>query len=130
MEPKTLQEQVKATYVVPDKMFGAFFMQGFYDRVYKLNSSQVVVQGYSDLPQVLNDYQDGMLALQFLDITDYGPDNEWILNKNIEDSEQSITERIANKFIINTRKMLKVDAQKMHLGIFFVAGHGMIHEGS
>ena len=46
-----------------------------------------VKQAYADLPQVLNDFNDGMNALKFLDINYYGPDDEWILNKNIEDSD-------------------------------------------
>ena len=92
METPTHQQQMKDTHIVPDKTFGSFIMQGYYDRVFKLDSDGNVVQAYTDLPQVMNDFHDGMSALQFLDITDYGPDNAWILNKDIEDPDQSITE--------------------------------------
>ena len=35
MEQTTYQEQAKNAYVIPDDMFAAFFMQAYYDRVYK-----------------------------------------------------------------------------------------------
>ena len=76
-------------------MFGAFMIQGFYNHVHKLNSKGIAVQAYADLPQVINDYRDGMAALKFIDINDYGPNDDWILNKNIEDPDQSITEKQA-----------------------------------
>ena len=111
-------------------MFGVFLIQGFYDKVYKQTANHVVVQAFPDLPAVLDDYKDGMTALEFLDFTDFGPNNEWILNKNIEDSEESITEKQANQFLVAMNKRLKANPNKMQLGVFFVAGHGMIHEGT
>ena len=84
---------MKASYFIPDEMFGVFLIQGFYDKVYKQTANHVAVQAFPDLPAVLDDYKDGMTALEFLDFTDFGPNNDWILNKNIEDSEESITEK-------------------------------------
>ena len=49
------------------------------------------MQAYADLPQVLNDFKDGMVVLEFMDINNFGLDDEYILNKDIEDSEKSIT---------------------------------------
>ena len=43
MEAVTHQEQVKSNYVIPDEMIGAFLMQGFYDRVYKLAPNKTVM---------------------------------------------------------------------------------------
>ena len=54
-----------------------------------------MVQAYADLLQVINDEKDGKTALEFLDITDFGPDDAWILNKDIEDPDASITEKQA-----------------------------------
>ena len=94
-------------------MFGVFLIQGFYDKVYKRTSTGVVTPAFPDLPAVLDDYKDGMTALEFLDFTDFGPNNEWILNKNIEDSDESITEKEANKFLVAMTKRLRADPQKM-----------------
>jgi hypothetical protein len=121
---------VKASYFIPDEMFGVFLIQAFYDKVYKQKANNVVVQAFPDLPAVLDDYKDGMTALEFLDFTDFGPNNDWILNKNIEDSEESITVKKANSFLVNMQKRLRANPKKMQLGVFFVAGHGMIHEGT
>ena len=81
--------------MVPDKKFGAFLIQGFYHKVQKLNSKGEVAQAYADLPQVLNDEKDGKTVLEFLGITDYGPNDAWILNKDIMDPDKSITEKQA-----------------------------------
>ena len=130
MFTKTYQQQAKDATVVPDKKFGAFLIQAFYHKVQKLNSKGKVVQTYADLPQVVNDEKDGKTVLEFLDITDYGPDNAWILNKDIEDPDQSITEKQALQMVTKLTKIFKQNPNEMHLGIFFIAGHGMIHEGT
>ena len=44
MEQTTYQEQAKNTYVIPDDMFAAFFMQAYYDRVYKHDIAKGVVK--------------------------------------------------------------------------------------
>ena len=61
--------------------------------MYKLNGKGNVVQAYASLPQVINDQKAAMVSLDFLDITDFGTDNEFILNKDIEDPEKSITSK-------------------------------------
>ena len=71
-----------------------------------------------------------MVSLDFLDIKNFGTDNEWILNKDIEDSEQSITSKQAQQMVTKMMKMFKANPKKVHFGVFFIAGHGMIHEGS
>ena len=130
MFTKTYQQQAKDATVVPDKKFGAFIMQGFYHKVKKLNSKGKVVQAYADLLQVLNDEKDGKTVLEFLGITDCGPDDAWILNKDIMDPDQSITEKQAQQMVVKMTKIFKQNPKEMHLGLFFIAGHGMIHEGT
>ena len=82
------------------------------------------------MPQVLNDFNDGMTAFEFLDIADFGPNKDWILNKDIEDPDESVTEKKANNFVTSMIKRFRSNPKLMHLGVFFIAGHGMIHEGS
>ena len=79
---------------------------------------------------MLNDFNDGMMAFEFLDITDFGPNKDWILNKDIEDSDESVTEKKANNFVTSMIRRFRANPKLMHLGVFFIAGHGMIHEGS
>ena len=88
------------------------------------------MQAYANLPQVINHQNKAMVSLSFLDITDFGVDNEWILNKDIEDPEQSITSKQAQSMVTKMIKMFKNSPKKKHLGVFFIASHGMIHEGS
>ena len=45
MEQTTYQEYVRSiTTVIPNDMFAAFFMQAYYDKVYKLDVAEGVVR--------------------------------------------------------------------------------------
>ena len=52
------------------------------------------------------------------------------MNKDFKDSDKSITSKQTKKFQMTLMKRLRKDPLKVHLGIFFLAGHGMICDGT
>ena len=56
--------------------------------------------------------------------------DEYILNKDFKDSKKSITSQQTKKLQMSLMKRLRVDPTKVHLGIMFLAGHGMICDGT
>lgn len=58
MEQTTYQEQARNICVTPDDMFAAFFMQVYYDKVYKYDVAKgVAAQAYANLKSVKNDFE-------------------------------------------------------------------------
>ena len=86
MEQTTYQEQAKNTYVIPDDMFAAFFIQAYYDRVYKYDVAKgVAVQAYGNLQSVVDDFEEAKKAASFLGIDNFGPNDAFIINKDLND---------------------------------------------
>ena len=67
-------------------------------------------------------------AATFIGADYYGPNDCFILNEDLQN--RSINSKEATQFILNLFKMLKAAPKKKFFGIMFLAGHGMIHEGS
>lgn len=117
--------------MTPDVKIGVLVMQAKYDKVWKKNKDGEVVQAYADLPNVTDDLEESLKALRFIGVDDFGPDDSYILNKDLDDTDKSITFRM---YMDNMNhaidKRLKKDPDKMHLVFQPVAGHGMIFEGT
>ena len=105
-------------------------MQALFDKVFKQDAKGHVVQAYGDLDQVANDQKESIEAAQFLGIRDFGKDDEYILNKDFKDTNKSITSQHTKNLQKSLLMRLRKDPKKVHLGIFFLAGHGMICDGT
>ena len=105
-------------------------MQAKYDRVWKRNTEGEVMQAYSDLPAVSEDYKESMKALQFIGVDDFGPNDSYILNKDLDDSDKSISKKQYFEVYKAIDKRFREDPDKMHLLIQPLAGHGMLVEGT
>ena len=99
MEQTTYQEQARNISVTPDDMFAAFFMQVYYDKVYKYDIAKgVATQAYGDLQSVVDNFEEAKKAASFLGIDNFGPDDAFIINKDLKDSKESITMKLAEEF--------------------------------
>ena len=49
------------------------------------------MQAYADLKGITEDFKEAKFAAGFLGITDFGPEEAYILNKDLLDSKKSIT---------------------------------------
>ena len=129
MEQTTHQQQAKNTYVTPDDKFATFLMQAFYDKVYKLIDEDVIEQAYANLRNVTDDFEEAKLAASFLGIDNFGENDAYVVNEDLEDTQMSITLKQAGDLMKQvTRKLIK-EPSKTHFGIMFLAGHGLIKDG-
>ena len=67
---------------------------------------------------------------EFLGISDFGPDNLYLLNKDLNDPKKSVTEAQTTKAFNSVSKSLREEPKQTRLGIVYVGGHGMMHEGT
>ena len=88
------------------------------------------MQAFPDLPNVSDDLEESLKALRFIGVDDFGPNDSYILNKGLNDTNKSITFRMYMDMNHAIDKRLKKDPDKMHLVFQPVAGHGMIFEGT
>ena len=84
MEPITIQEQRKQKLFIPDEKLALIFIQSDYSALYSKDKQGVVKQAYSNLIEVKNDEQEAKIGASFLGITNFGPDDSFILNKDVE----------------------------------------------
>ena len=96
-------------------MLGILVMQAKYDKVWMKNKEGVIVQAYADLPNVSDDLEESLKALQFIGVSDFGPFDSYILNKNLKDTDKSITFRMYMDMNHAIDKRLKKNPEKMHL---------------
>ena len=76
-----------------------------------------------------DDFEEAKLAASFLGINDFGPNNSYIINQDLDDPDKSITRRQATKFTTELSKRLLKEPHIIQFGIVFMAGHGMIKDG-
>ena len=53
-----------------------------------------------------DDFEEAKLAASFLGINDFGPNNSYIINQDLDDPDKSITRRQATKFTTELSKRL------------------------
>ena len=84
MEPLTIQEQRKQKLYIPDEKLALIFIQSDYSAVYKKDAQGVVKQAYGNLIEVKNDEEEALIGASFLGITNFGPNDSFIVNKDVE----------------------------------------------
>ena len=67
-------------------------------------------------------------AAKFIGIDDFGVDDCFIINKDVETYSVSMKDLI--KLDKDLRKKLKEGPEKKYFSIFFIAGHGMLRDGT
>ena len=116
--------------MTPDVKLGILLMQAKYDKVWKKNKDGSIVQAFANLPNVSDDLEESLKALRFIGVDDFGPDDSYILNKDLNDTDKSITSKMYSDMSRSINERLKKNPDKMHLVFKPVAGHGMIFEGT
>ena len=101
--------------MTPDVKLGILLMQAKYDKVWKKNKDGSIVQAFANLPNVSDDLEESLKALRFIGVDDFGPDDSYILNKDLNDTDKSITFRLYCDMSNSIDKRLKKDPDKMHL---------------
>ena len=104
------------------------FMQKKYESTYKQTVKGIVKQYYDDLAAVINDQNEAIRATGFLKANNFGENDEYILNKDLDNDSISSTD--LNRFFQKLHKRLKKDPKLKHLGFFFFASHGIAFEST
>ena len=128
VEPITPQQQTKNEVYLADVKLSALFIQKLYQSSYHKTASGVIKQFYDNIDEVINDQREAIRATGFLGANNFGPNNELILNSDID--KNSITMKEANALILKLQKRFKKDATFRHLCFFFFACHGMAFEST
>ena len=68
-------------------------MQNSYGKLYKLDRDLNVVQAYANLATVKDDFGEAKLAASFLGIDDFGPNDSYIINQDLDDPDKSVTKK-------------------------------------
>ena len=104
-------------------------MQNDYSNVCKIEEGQVK-NAFDNLPPVIEDEKEAIKGANFLGIKNFGPEDMFILNKDLTDKEKSITQNQAIKLLRQLCRMMKEQSDTKHFGLFMYAGHGMIKNGT
>ena len=76
-----------------------------------------------------DDFGEAKMAASFLGIDDFGPNDSYIINQDLDDPDKSVTKKQATKFTVDLSKRLRNEPHIVQFGIVFIAGHGMIKDG-
>ena len=88
-----------------------------------------MTQAYGDLEDVIHDFEQSRNDMQFIGADDCGPQQSYILNKDLKDTAKSITYNMVIEVSASISERLKKKPDKNYLGFTLVAGHGMVYEG-
>ena len=104
-------------------------MQNDYSKVCKIVDGKIH-QAYDNLPDVIEDVKEAEKGTSFLGIDNFGPDDKFILNKDLEDKDKSITKKDARDLTRSLLSLFMNSPETKYFGLFLYAGHGMIKEGT
>ena len=60
-----------------------------------------------------DDFKEAKLAASFLGINDFGPNDSYIVNQDLDDPDKSITRKQATKLMIDLSNRLKDEPKKI-----------------
>ena len=105
-------------------------MQNDYSNVCKIvdgKSGKEIQQAYCNLPDVIEDMKEAKKGISFLGIE---LDDRFILNKDLEDKDKSITKKDAKDLTRGLLSLFMNSPETKYFGLILYAGHGMIKEGT
>ena len=104
-------------------------MQNDYSNVCKIEEGQVK-NAFDNLPPVIEDEKEAIKGANFLGIKNFGPEDMFIVNKDLNDKDKSITKKEADALYRYLCNMFEQNPETKHFGLFLYAGHGMIKLGT
>ena len=78
----------------------------------------------------MEDEKEAIKGANFLGIKNFGPDDMFIVNKDLTDKEKSITQKEAIHLLRYLSRMMQEQSDTKHFGLFMYAGHGVIKNGT
>ena len=92
MEPRTIQKQISEIKFIPEDKRAIILAQKDYSAVWTIDqSTKKIRQFYPNLLAVDHDKTKSYEMCQFLNIKDFGPNDLYILNKDLD--KDSVTEK-------------------------------------
>ena len=128
VEPITYQQQRKNFVYIPDELFSVLFIQKLYDKVYHQTAAGTIKQFHNNLDSVVNDQKEAIRASGFVKANNFGKNDEYILNPDID--KNNLTAKELNSLINKLRLKFKGSADLKHLCFMFFASHGMAYEST
>ena len=104
-------------------------MQNDYSNVCEIKEGQVK-NAFQNLPPVIEDEKEAIKGANFLGIKNFGPEDMFIVNKDLSNKDKSITKKDADALYRYLCNMFEKNPETKHFGLFLYAGHGMIRDGT